>query len=188
MCTLYGPPCGLEVVQLDGLVGVVPIHPDSELLELLGHVGVESECELLACGGELVDSEFLDVLLRVHSDVLLDLDLDGKSVHVESGLVTDVVTLHPPVSDEDVLDSLVHGGSEVDRSSGVGWSVDEVELLPVCPQFLCLLVGVLGFPVCLDVLLDFLGVVVCADLLYHRSSLFIQGYLSLVGGGLSRCP
>ena len=108
---------------------MVPVHPDSELFELLGHVGVESQCELLACGDELVYSELLDVLLGMDSDVLLDLDLDGESVHVETGLVTDVVSVHPPVPDEDVLDGLVHGRSKVDGTGGVRWSVDEVEVL-----------------------------------------------------------
>ena len=147
---------------------MLPVHPHPELLELLGHVGVEAQCEVPAGGHELVDPQLLDVLLGVDADVLLDLDLDGEAVHVEPGLVADVVAAHPPVPEQDVLDGLVHRGAQVDRSRGVGRSVDEVEPLAVRAVLLRLVVGVGLIPVCLDILLDALGVIIGTDLLYHR--------------------
>ena len=165
---LDGPPCGLEVIELDGLIGVVPIHPHPELLELLGHVLVEAQGELPAGVDELVYPERLDVLLGVDADVLLDLDLDREAVHIESGLVADVVSAHPPVSDQDVLDGLVHGRAQVDGPSGVRGAVDEVEPLPVLAELLRLVIGVGLSPVLLDILLDALRIIIGADLLYHR--------------------
>ena len=165
---LDGPPGGLQVVELDGLVGIVPLHPDPELLELLGHVGAEALGELLAGGDELVDSQLLDVLLGVHADVLLHLDLDGEAVHVVPGLVADVVAAHPPVPEQDVLHGLVHRRPQVDGSGCVRGPVDEVEPLAGGAVLLRPVVGVGLSPVCLNILLDGLGVIIGTDLLYHR--------------------
>ena len=167
VCPLEGPPCGLDVIQFDCLIGVVPIHPYSELLELLRHILTKSDSELLTGVDELVYSQLLDVLLRVDTDVLLDLDLDGESVHIESGLIADVVSVHAPVSYQDILDGLVHRGSEVDRTCSVWWSVDEVEFLAVLPGFPGLLISVLGLPVLLDAFLDALCIIIGADWRYH---------------------
>ena len=89
-------------------------------------------------------------------------------MHIESGLVADVVSAHPPVSDQDVLDGLVHGRAQVDGPSGVRGAVDEVELLPVLAELLRLVIGVGLSPVLLDILLDALRIIIGADLLYHR--------------------
>ncbi len=175
---LDGPPCRLQVIQLDRQVRVVPIHPHPELLELLGHVVVESQSELLAGGDELVYPELLDVLLGVDADLLLHLHLDREAVHVEPGLVADVVPAHPPVPDQDVLHGLVHRRAQVDGAGGVRRAVHEVEGLPVGAELLRLPVGVGLFPKSLDILLDALRIIIGADLLYHRIPSNPRGFSS----------
>ena len=168
---LGGPPGGLHVVELQGLIGVVPVHPDAQPLERVGHAGMQPVGEVLAGRDELVYADLVgDLLLGVDPDLLLDLDLDGEAVHVEPGLVADIVAVHPPVADEDVLDRLVHRRPEMDRSRRVRGAVEEVERRSVLPQFLGLLVCMLRRPELLDVLLRLGGGITGLDLLYHRSS------------------
>ena len=166
---------------------MIPIHPDSELLELLGHVGLEGEGMLLACVNEIVDTDdVLDLFLGPDSDLirfavlvdpsgdvdlLLHLDLDGETVHVETGLVADVESVHPPVSQEDILDRLVECGTHVDVSRCVRRAVHEVESLSFLTEFLCLVVSICGVPVIADLLLYNRRCVVRADLFYHHESL-----------------
>ena len=182
--TLDGPPCGFDVLLVECLVGVFPIHPYSELLELLSHARTEGECVLPTSVDEIVDTDdLLDLLLGPDTDLvglsvlvdpsgdldhLLDLDLDGETVHVVTRLVTDVKTVHPPVSEEDVLDGLVECGTHVDMSSGVWGPIDEIELLSVFPEGLCLQICIFGFPGGLDLLFDCWCIIIRADLLYHR--------------------
>ncbi len=130
MRPLQRPPCRLDVGGGDGHVGVLPIHPHPQFLELLGHHFLMGEREVLAAGDEAVDAVGLDLLLALDAYGLLHLDLDGKSVHVVARLVPDVELLHPLEPDDGVLDDLVKGGAQVNVSSGIRGAVHEVEVGP----------------------------------------------------------
>ncbi len=175
VCPGQGPPGGLDIFRFKGLIRIVPVHPHSELFELLRHAGPQVQSVLLAGGYELVDAHvLLDLLLRVYAHLLLDLHFYGQTVHVESGLVADVEPVHPPISDHDVLDGLVHGRTQVYLSGGVRGAVAEIEVLSAGPVLLGLLVRVRFFPELLDPSLDFWCVIICTDLLYHRSSFCVK--------------
>jgi hypothetical protein len=98
------PPDRLDVVVVEGHVGVVEVDPEADplgqpvpLLDVL-------EDRLPAAGVELGDPELLDLLLGGDAELFFDLDLDRQPVAVPAGLAGDPVAAHRPVARVDVLE------------------------------------------------------------------------------------
>ena len=85
------------------MVGVVPVHPVTEPLGLLGDDVGEPVDAGLAHLDELPDAETLDVALGGEAKLLLDLDLDPQSLAVEAVLEPLPVPLHVAEAEEEVL-------------------------------------------------------------------------------------
>ena len=112
-----------------------------------------------------------------YCDLLLHLYLDGQSMHIESRLITDVVSVHSPVSNEYVLYRLVQGSTHVYVARRIWRTINEIESLAVLTCFLGLMVCVLGVPIIADLLLDNGRCIIVADLFYHHESLHHRNYL-----------
>ena len=93
------PPGSLEILVLQGHVGVVPVEPGPQDLELDGHVIFLAKRKLLAPLYELVDAIGLDILLITEAEGLLYLDLDGQAVHIPARPVLDLETVHGLVAE-----------------------------------------------------------------------------------------
>ena len=137
-----------------------PVQPDAELAELVRHLAQEVEGEVAARRHELLDAEVLDLAFVRDPERLLDLDLDRQAVHVEPCLIAQVEPLHPPPSDDRVLDRLVQRVSQVDRGGRVRRSVDEVEIFAGLAELPRLLVRLRAPPKLADPLLEVQRVVV----------------------------
>ncbi len=160
---LEAPPGGLHVLGVDRLVGVVPVHPDAEVLKVRLEAFELLLGEVFALLDEVLLAELLDVLLVLEVEALLDFRLDGEAVHVIARPVSDVVALHPQVADVTVLQGLVPRRPHVGRAGGVWRPVNEEVILAVSPMGLRLLVGVDVVPVLEDAVLDGVGVVLVVD-------------------------
>ena len=98
------PPDRLDVVVLEGDVGVVEVDPEADplgqpvpLLDVL-------EDRLAATLVELGDPVLLDLLLGGDPELLLDLELDRQAVAVPARLARHAVAAHRPVAGVDVLE------------------------------------------------------------------------------------
>jgi len=148
-----GPPGRLDIPGGDGHVWPVPVHPYPQLLEVRVHLLLELQCEVLAGPDEPIDAVRLYLLLVLDPDRPLDLDLDGKPMHVVAGGIGHVEPVHALEPDQHVLDGLVHRRPEVDVPGRVRRAVHEIELRGGGPQFLGLPVRVRLRPIGLHPLL-----------------------------------
>jgi len=158
------PPCSLKVLILQCHVGIVPVHPGAQHLELGCHVVLLAERELLAPLDELVYAVGLDIPLAAKAKGLLNLDLDWKAMHIPAGSVLDLEAVHGLVAQNSVFDHLVPGGAEVDPACGVGRSVDEEELLSTDSVLSHLSIGLCLFPHLSDPILQIFRIVLSSHL------------------------
>ena len=101
---LERPPLGLDIVVVVGHIRVVHIRPETDDAgEILPHRFVFPDT-LLALLDKGRDAVFLDLLLALDADLLLDFQLHGKSVGIPSGLSGNLISLHRAVARHHVLD------------------------------------------------------------------------------------
>ena len=132
---LQRPPDRLDVVVLEGHVGVVEVDPEADplgqpvpLLDVL-------EDRLAAALVELGDPELLDLLLGGDPQLLFDLELDRQPVAVPAGLARHPVAAHRAVAGVDVLED---AGEDV---VGAGAAVGGRRALVEAPDLGALAVG-----------------------------------------------
>jgi hypothetical protein len=166
---LQRPPDRLDVLGPDGLVGVIKIEPDPELLELLAHDVAVGKRELLAFFNEYGDPAGLDILLGRKPELVLHPDLDREPVHVVARPVQHVAPPHPPVPEDAVLDDLVPRGAEVDVPGGVGRAVHEEERGTIPPESACLCIDIFCGPEMADFRLHVRRHITAGDFLHLRS-------------------
>ena len=106
-----GVPGSFDVAGVNGLIGVVEVHPDAEVFELVAHQVFVGEGELAAFFDEVCDAVFFDVGFVFESEFFLDFDLDGEAVHVVSGTFHDVFAGHGVVAEDAVFEDFVPGGA-----------------------------------------------------------------------------
>ena len=87
-----------------GEVGVIPIHPLTETLRLLGDNAREFFYALDTLIGELVKAVLLDVVLGFEAKLLFNLNLYPKALRVKAIAVMGVISLHCLVFEECVLE------------------------------------------------------------------------------------
>ena len=140
------PPDALDVLVVEGVVGVAHVDPEAdalgEALPLL-QVGGDALAAVLVEGGDAV---VLDLLLAVDPQPALDLELDGQAVRVPARLARHAVAAHRLVAREEVLedarDDVVRTGAPVGRGRAL---VEHVHRRVVAP-FEALLEDAVLFP------------------------------------------
>ena len=132
---LERPPHRFDVVVVVGDVGVLHVRPvtdsvghDLPLVLILPH-------RLLALFDEGFDAVFFDFLFAVDAELLLDLELNGQTVSVPTGLAQDKIALHCLVTGYDVLHDAGEDVPDVRLAVGGRRSVVKIEALPA-PVFL----------------------------------------------------
>lgn len=86
------------------LVVIVKVDPASQTLNGLAPLCSKSHDDSLALLIVLLNSNLLDRLQTRHAELLIDLVLDGDTVGIPAKASLDIVSLHCPVSRDDVLD------------------------------------------------------------------------------------
>ena len=122
------PPLRLDVVVLIGDVRMLHVRP---IAYALGHalpLVLVLPDALLALADERLDAVLLDVLLAVHAEQFLDLQLDGQSVSVPPRLAQHVIALHRLVTRYDVLHNTRQYVTDVRLAVGGRRTVVEGEL------------------------------------------------------------
>jgi hypothetical protein len=109
-------PDGIIVVRGHGEIGVVPVHPESQPLGLLGLDPGEFVHPLLALVDEVADAIGLDVLLGPEAQLFFHLHLHPQALAVEAVLVAGVIALHGLVA---VIQILVGAAPGVVHPHGV---------------------------------------------------------------------
>ena len=101
---LQCPPLGLDVVIVVGNVRVLHIGPEADLVgEVLPHALILPDVFLTVIDKRR-DTVVLDLILAVDADLLLDLELDRKTVGIPAGLTRYHRTLHRVESRNHVLE------------------------------------------------------------------------------------
>ena len=101
---LQCPPLGLDVVIVVGNVRVLHIGPEADLVgEVLPHALILPDV-FLTVVDKRRDTVVLDLILAVDADLLLDLELDRKTVGIPAGLTRYHRTLHRVESRNHVLE------------------------------------------------------------------------------------
>src|SRR3954462_11316620 len=85
------PPDRLDVLVVEGEVGVAGVDPEADPLGQPVPLVDVAKHRLAAALVELGHPEALDVLLRLEAELLLDLELDRQPVAVPAGLPVDDV-------------------------------------------------------------------------------------------------
>jgi hypothetical protein len=98
------PPHRLDVRRVERAVGIVEVDPEADALRQRVPVLEVLEDRLAAALVELGDPEFLDLLLVLDAELLLDGDLDRQAVRVPAALALDLVAAHRLVARVDVLE------------------------------------------------------------------------------------
>ena len=127
----------------EGDVGIVPLADDAEALELLALVVDVAADELFTQLAQLGDGD-----IRRAADACLGarLELGGQAVGVPSGNEGGLEARHILVSDDEVLQNLVEGVTEVDIAVGVGRAVVQHVQRLALVLLDQLVVDLLGFP------------------------------------------
>ncbi len=116
---LERPPDRLDVVRVERPVGIVEVDPVADPLGQPRPVLEELEHGRAALGVELRDPVFLDLVLGLDPELVLDGDLDRQAVAVPAALAVGVEALHRLVAREDVLEHarqhVVRAGPPVGR-------------------------------------------------------------------------
>ena len=107
------PPHALDVLIGVGYVGVLQIDPEAHPVDHPLPLALVLPDRLLAALHELLHAVRLDLRLAVDTDLLLHLQLDGKTVRVPAALTRDVEPLHRLVAGEEVLVDARHQVTEV---------------------------------------------------------------------------
>ena len=101
---LQCPPLGLDVVIVVGNVRVLHIGPEADLVgEVLPHALILPDV-FLTVVDKRRDTVVLDLILAVDADLLLDLELDRKTVGIPAGLTRYHRTLHRVESRNHILE------------------------------------------------------------------------------------
>ena len=101
---LQCPPLGLDVVIVVGNVRVLHVCPEADLVgEVLPHALILPDVFLTVIDKRR-DTVVLDLILTVDADLLLDLELDRKTVSIPAGLTWYHRTLHRVESRNHVLE------------------------------------------------------------------------------------
>ena len=122
------PPLRLDVVVLIGDVRMLHVRP---IAYALGHalpLVLVLPDALLALADERLDAVLLDVLLAVHAEQFLDLQLDRQTVCVPPRLAQNVIALHRLVTRYDVLHNTRQYVTDVRLAVGGRRTVVEGEL------------------------------------------------------------
>ena len=91
---LQCPPLGLDEVVLIGNIGMVHVSPETDDIgELLPHSLVLPH-GLTTLFDEWLNAVFLNLLLAIDADGLLDLQLHRQAVRIPAGLAQDLLALH----------------------------------------------------------------------------------------------
>ena len=98
------PPHRLDVLRVEGVVGVFHVGPVPDALGEPLELPHERQDRFTTQPRELLHADLLDDrLLARDAELLLDLDLDGESVRVPAGATGDEAALHRLVATEQVL-------------------------------------------------------------------------------------
>ena len=122
---LYDTPQGAHDIGLEGKihgeVGIEPVAQHAhahEILALSVHLaGGVVATALAKLGGAYLDPGFTDFFLYIQ--------FDGQAVAIPAGHIGCVEAVQGPGLDDDVLENLVHGVTEVQLTVGVGRAIVE---------------------------------------------------------------
>ena len=181
------PPCRLDILRLDRLVGVIEVEPDTEFPELVAHDLHVRHGERPALFDERGDPVLLDIFFGGEPELVLDLHLNGEAVHIVAGPLDDIPPLHSVVAEDGVFYDLVPGGAEMDVAGGIRRPVDEKERFSIPSQFLGACIGVFLSPVILDSRFDLARAITVGDFLHLISLIFSTLEYRLLSGDKVFC-
>ena len=101
---LQCPPFGLDKIIFIGDIRMLHIRPETDDIgELLPHALVLPD-RLTALADERLHAVFLNLLLAIESQSLLDLELNRQAMRIPAGLAQNILALHGLIARQQILD------------------------------------------------------------------------------------
>ena len=156
-----------------GVVGVIPVHPLTESYGLLGDNARELLNTLDTLVGELIKTVSLDVVLGLKAKLLLNLNLNPKTLRVKAVAVVGVAALHSVVLNEGVLKSSSPCMMDTHRVVGGDRAVNKAVLRAVCVFSLKLFEAIVFLPEADYLFFVFSKGILCVEFVLHIDSAFL---------------
>ena len=148
-------PDSLDVLVGVGIIGVVPLHPLTESLGLVGDDAREMLDTVNAFFREVVHAVVFDVLFGFEAELLFDLNLNPETLRVEAVLTAAVVASHGFIADKRILQRSAPCMMNAHRVVGSNRSVNKAETLMTCILFLAQIKAFVIFPEFKHIMLHF---------------------------------
>ena len=139
-------PDALDILVGVGVIGVVPLHPLTETLRLVGDDAGEVLDTVNALFRKVIHAVVFDVFFRLEAKLLFDLNLDPETLGVEAVLTAAVVASHVFIADEGILERSAPCVVDTHRIVGGNRAVNKTETLVTCVLFLAQIKAVVIFP------------------------------------------
>ena len=162
------PPLRLDIIVVVGNVWVFHVHP---IAHAVGHflpLGLVLPHALFALLNKRLDAVLLDVLLAVHAELFLHLELDGQTVSVPAGFARGVIALHRLEARNNILHDARENMTDMRLAVCGGRSVIERKLFAVLGLFQRFLENAIFFPEFQHFLFSFHEVHIRIDFLVHK--------------------
>ena len=173
---LQCPPFGLDEVVIVGNIRVIHVSPETNSTgEIFPHSLVFPDA-LFTFVDKRCQTVFLDLLLAIQTQQLLNFQLYGKSVGIPACLTGNHISLHGTVSGDHILDGTGLYMTDVGLTVGGRRSVVEGIGLAFLTVFHTFFENVVVFPEFLDSFLTVYEIQACGYLLVHSALPFFSYY------------
>ena len=173
---LQSPPFGLDEVVIVGNIRVIHVSPETNGTgEIFPHSLVFPDA-LFTFVDERCQTVFLDLLLAIQTQQLLNFQLYGKSVGIPACLTGNHISLHGTVSGDHILDGTGLYMTDVRLTVGGRRSVVEGIGLAFLTMLHTFFENVVVFPEFLDGFLTVYEIQACGYLLVHSALPFFSYY------------
>ncbi len=115
-----GPPAGFHILGIKSYIGIIPIHPYSNFLELFCHHSLIFNSKFPAFADEVFNPYFsFNFFLAFKAQQPFHLVFYGKAVGIPAGLAPDIETIHAFKTKMGVLNNFIPGCSQVYSSTAI---------------------------------------------------------------------
>ena len=173
---LQCPPLGLDEIVIIGNIRVIHVRPETNGTgEIFPHSLIFPDA-LFTFVNERCQTVFLDLLLTVQTQHLLDFQFYGKSVSIPAGLTGNHISLHGTVSGDHILDGTGLYMTDVRLTVSGRRSVVEGIGFAFLTMLHTFFENVVVFPEFLDGFLTVYEIQACRYLLVHSALPFFSYY------------
>ena len=175
-------PDSLDILVGVGVIGVVPLHPLTEPLRLVGDDAGEMLDTVNALLREVVHTVIFDVLFRLEAELFFNLNFYPETLRVKAVLTAAVVASHVFITDKGILERSAPCMVDTHRIISGNRAVNKTETLVTSVLFLAQIEAVVIFPKLQHIMLHFneaVAFLIFSHYIFLRES-FLQIYRYII--------